>query len=564
MITTSISTSCARVHVLRLLALATSVSVGLVAACGGGRVQHSISPAYPAVSAGAPMAKEATMDQAPPPAPRAEAEPPQDKGRDQRAFNTESYDRIYENPFLSAASTPLSTFSIDVDTASYSNTRRFLTQGQLPPKGAVRIEELVNYFSYEYPQPTGGRPFSVIAEVSACPWNPSNRLVHVGLQGRRIHHKQMPPRNLVFLLDVSGSMDSPRKLGLLKAALRLVVNGLTAQDKVSMVVYAGASGLVLPPTPGSDKERILAALARLSAGGSTNGGDGIRLAYKVARQSFRKGGINRVILATDGDFNVGTTNRSALVRLVEKERDSGVFLTVLGLGMGNYKDSTMEQLADKGNGNYAYLDTINEARKVLVQQAGATLVTIAKDVKIQVEFNPARVQSYRLIGYENRLLRARDFNDDTKDAGEIGAGHTVTALYEVVPRGAKTGGKSAVDPLRYQKPALSAAAGSDELLTLKLRYKAPTGSTSRLLSAPLRDHQHGLARASTALRFSSAVAAFGMLLRDSKHKGQASFELVQRLARGARGADKHGYRAEFLKLVRKAARLKGAKLAAQD
>jgi Ca-activated chloride channel family protein len=390
-----------------------------------------------------------------------------------------------------------------------------------------------------------------VTEISTCPWNPAHRLVHVGLQGRRIAAENLPPRNLVFLLDVSGSMSSPNKLPLLKAALRLLVGQLTEKDRVAMVVYAGASGLVLPSTPGSDRNRILGALERLEAGGSTNGGAGIRLAYDVARRQLRKDGINRVILATDGDFNVGTTGEGDLVRLIEKERESGIFLTVLGLGMGNYKDSTMEKLADKGNGNYAYIDTIAEARKVLVKEAGATLVTIAKDVKIQVEFNPARVRSYRLIGYENRMLRAEDFNDDRKDAGEIGAGHTVTALYEVVPAGSAARTTPKVDPLKYQTGRrLAASSTSDELLTLKLRYKKPDGARSTKISLPVHDRTEP--RSSDNFRFSAAVAAFGMLLRGSQHKGRASFSLVHKLAEGALGGDPHGYRAEFIKLVQKA------------
>ena len=528
-----------------------SVSSMVVVSCGGlaSRSPYHAQRYYPA----SPMMTKASAGAMA----EADTEAPAQKARQDASgrFNTETYDRIHENPFLAAAKAPLSTFSIDVDTASYSNVRRFLNQGQLPPRGAVRIEELINYFTYTYPQPTQAAPFSTTAEVSACPWNPAHRLVHIGLQGRRIAPKQMPPRNLVFLLDVSGSMSSPNKLPLLKAALKLLVNQLTEQDRVAMVVYAGSSGLVLPSTSGDQKQKILAALGRLQSGGSTNGGAGIQLAYKVARDNFRKGGINRVILATDGDFNVGNTSQSGLVRLIEKERNSGVFLTVLGFGMGNYKDSTMEKLADKGNGNYAYIDTINEARKVLVHEAGATLVTIAKDVKIQVEFNPARVSAYRLIGYENRMLRARDFNDDKKDAGEIGAGHTVTALYEVVPVGVKAPQAGTVDPLKYQKPALSAAAASGELLTLKLRYKEPAGSTSKLLSTVINDNQKDQAAASQSLRFSSAVAAFGMLLRGSAHKGQASFAMVKKLAGQSLGKDKHGYRAEFLKLVDRAATL---------
>ncbi|MFI4942610.1 MAG: von Willebrand factor type A domain-containing protein, partial [Burkholderiales bacterium] len=386
-------------------------------------------------------------------------------------FDTEAYDRIRDNPFMAAAQNPLSTFSIDVDTASYANVRRFLTQGQLPPKDAVRIEELVNYFRYDYPEPKGGAPFSVTTELAPCPWRPEHRLALVGLRGRSLEEKALPPRRLTFLLDVSGSMESPDKLPLLKQAMALLVEGLREQDQVAIVVYAGQSGLVLPPTSGERKAEIRAALAALEAGGSTAGGAGIELAYRVAAEMYRPGAINRVLLATDGDFNVGVTSVGELSRLIEEKRKSGVFLSVLGFGQGNLKDATMEMLADRGNGNYSYIDSEAEAKKVLVSEAGATLVTIAKDVKIQVEWNPRRVAGYRLVGYENRLLRAEDFDDDRKDAGEIGAGHTVTALYEVVPAGLPLDAKGA-GPLKYQQPpAQSPAATSDELLTLKLRYK---------------------------------------------------------------------------------------------
>ncbi len=470
--------------------------------------------------------------------------------------NTESYDKIAENAFLSVAQNPLSTFSVDVDTASYANTRRFLAQGKLPPKDAVRIEELINYFEYAYPDPTGSEPFSVTTEVSAAPWKPAHRLVHIGLQGKRLATKDMPARNLVFLLDVSGSMGQPNKLPLLKRSLKELAENLTQKDRIAIVVYAGASGQVLPSTPATQKTKILDALDRLEAGGSTNGGEGIKLAYEVARQNFRKDGINRVILATDGDFNVGVSSPAALERLIEEKRKSGVFLTVLGFGMGNYKDSTLEKLADKGNGNYAYIDNIAEARKVLVQQAGATLVTIAKDVKIQVEFNPKWVSAYRLIGYENRMLANEDFNDDKKDAGDIGAGHSVTALYEVVPVGVPSSAGS-VDALKYQKPAAaSSAQDSGELMAVKLRYKAPQGDTSKLLSHVIQAKSLPLAKTSKAFRFSASVAAFGMLLRNSKHAGNANFSLVKELAQGAESSDPHGYRREFLGMVRRAKQLK--------
>jgi Ca-activated chloride channel homolog len=404
-------------------------------------------------------------------------------------FNTENYNRIDDNPFHRVGNEPLSTFSIDVDTASYSNLRRFITQGELPPKDAVRIEEMINYFTYNYPQPKGERPFSVTTEVAAAPWNPQHKLVEVGLQGKRLESETLPPSNLVFLIDVSGSMDDPNKLPLVQQSLKLLVNKLRPEDRVSLVVYAGNAGLVLPATPGSQKSKILGAIARLEAGGSTAGGQGIELAYKIAKQNFLKSGNNRVILATDGDFNVGVSSDADLTRLIEQKRDQGIFLTVLGFGTGNYKDGKMEQLADKGNGNYAYIDTLLEAKKVLVNDLRGTLFTIAKDVKIQVEFNPAKVQAYRLIGYENRLLQNQDFNDDKKDAGDIGAGHSVTALYEIIPTGVKSDVKlPEVDPLRYQHSGETASNTADnELMQVKLRYKLPQDSTSQLITQTIPD-----------------------------------------------------------------------------
>ena len=463
-------------------------------------------------------------------------------------LDREGYAHLPESPFLSAARNPLSTFSIDVDTASYANVRRFLGSGRLPPPDAVRIEELVNYFRYDYPEPAGAAPFSITTEVAGCPWAPDHRLVLVGLRGRSLDLARVPPRNLTFLLDVSGSMSSPDKLPLLKSALRLLASTLREQDRVAIVVYAGAAGVVLPPTSGADREAIEAALDSLAAGGSTAGGAGIELAYRVAARSFLPGGINRVILATDGDFNVGVSSEGELVRLIEEKRDTGVFLSVLGFGHGNLQDSRMEKIADHGNGNYSYIDSASEARKVLVSEAGATLVAIAKDVKIQVEFNPARVAAYRLVGYENRALRTEDFADDRKDAGEIGAGHTVTALYEIVPAGVAVE-LPAVEPLRYQAPpAASVAARHDELATVKLRHKEPQGERSRLQTVVVRDAAFG-AEPSGELRFVSAVAAFGMLLRGSEHRGEASWAQVRDLAEGALGADAGGYRAQFLDLV---------------
>ncbi|MEM9460921.1 MAG: VWA domain-containing protein [Myxococcota bacterium] len=474
--------------------------------------------------------------------------------------DTEAYNHIAENDFIAVADDPRSTFSIDVDTASYSNMRRFIREGRLPPADAVRIEELVNYFDYDYAQPRGNDPFSVTTEVAPCPWNTDHRLVHVGLQGKDVAAKEVPARNLVFLLDVSGSMSDSDKLPLLKQGMRMLADQIRPQDRVSIVVYAGASGVVLEPT--ADREAIKRALARLEAGGSTNGGAGIELAYRLAAQTFVKGGINRVILATDGDFNVGTTSQGDLVRLIEKKRKTGVFLSVLGFGRGNLKDATMEQLADKGNGNYAYIDSGAEAHKVLVEQAGATLMAIAKDVKIQVEFNPAEVAAYRLVGYENRKLAHRDFNDDTKDAGEIGAGHTVTALYEVVPVGHGTAPQ--VDPLKYQedhKP-LTAAAGNGELMFVKLRYKRPNGVRSKLLEVPVRDSDGTVADSSADFRFSAAVAQMGLLLRGSKWRGESSWAKVYEMAQGAQGRDPNGRRAEMLSLVRQAAALQGEDLVA--
>ena len=467
-------------------------------------------------------------------------------------FNAESYDRIDEGGLRGVADHPLSTFSIDVDTASYSNVRRFLMDGSLPPADAVRIEELINYFRFDYPQPGGEDPFSITTELTSCPWNPKHRLALIGIRGReRDEDRPAGPRNLVFLLDVSGSMQPPDKLPLVRNAMRMLVDTLTPQDRIAIVVYAGASGLVLPSTRGNRKEVIHRAIAHLEAGGSTNGGAGIQLAYQIARQHFVRGGVNRVVLATDGDFNVGVTNQDDLVRLIEKERESGVFLSVLGVGTGNLKDSTMERLADKGNGNYAYLDSLQEARKVLVREAGATLNTIAKDVKVQVEFNPAAVAAYRLIGYENRVLRSEDFNNDRKDAGEIGEGHSVTALYEIVPAGVEVE-RPWIDPLKYQQPPVRATTDARELATVKVRYKAPDGDVSRLIA---RTVLNATTPMSANLGFASAVAEFGMLLRNSEHKGSASYGALMARARSFRGADAEGYRAEFIKLADLAAAL---------
>ena len=466
-------------------------------------------------------------------------------------FNTEGYDHITENRFLKVTDNPLSTFSIDVDAASYSNVRRFLNQGQLPPAGAVRIEEMINYFHYEYPQPTNGQPFSINTEISDAPWNKEHKLVLIGLQGKKIPTENLPPSNIVFLIDVSGSMDEPMKLPLVKSSMKMLVDQLREQDKIAMVVYAGAAGLVLPSTSGADKTKIKDAIDKLNAGGSTAGGAGIQLAYKIAKENFAKGGNNRVILCTDGDFNIGASSDDDMERLIEVERKSGVFLTVLGYGMGNYKDGKMQKLADKGNGNHAYIDGLSEAKKVLVNEFGGTLFTIAKDVKLQIEFNPAKVQGYRLIGYENRMLNKEDFNNDKKDAGELGSGHTVTALYEVIPVGVKSSFLENVDSLKYQKNIVpwSKSSHSEEIMTVKFRYKAPDEEISKLIEHPVMDDKISITKTSDNFRFAASVAEFGMLLRNSEFKSVASFDDVLRLSRKARGNDEEGYRSEFVRLV---------------
>jgi Ca-activated chloride channel homolog len=492
------------------------------------------------------------------------APPPYAVRRDRERFNREGYAAISENPFLSASRTPLSTFAIDVDRASYANVRRFLEQGSQPPRDAVRIEELVNYFHYDYRAPRrSAAPLDVTVETHEAPWQPQHRLVRIGMQAQRLPIADLPPANLVFLVDVSGSMQDPAKLPLVKQSLRLLAQELRPQDRVAIAVYAGAAGLVLPSTAGSDRETILRALDRLEAGGSTNGAAGIRLAYQTARAHFIEEGANRVILATDGDFNVGTTSDAELVQLIELERKSGVHLTVLGFGMGNLQDAKMEQLADKGNGQYAYIDNLAEAQKALVREMGGTLFTLAKDVKIQVEFNPARVRAYRLLGYENRLLRDEDFNDDTKDAGELGAGHSVTALYEVVLNDSESpvrGGS--VDPLRYGERSTSAPRMRDaeEIAFVKVRYQPPRGGASALLSWPVREMRGA---PTVDYTFASAVAGFGLLLRDSEHKGSITWSHVHRLGTQGVGDDRDGDRADFLRLVRLAEQVMERKVAAQ-
>lgn len=481
---------------------------------------------------------------------------------DRTLQSNENYAHITENGFKKAVDNPLSTFAVDVDAASYSNMRRFVNGGNLPPKDAVRIEEMINYFDYNYEQPKGQDPVNIVTEIGSAPWNNQHRLVHIGLKAKNIPTEKLPLSNLVFLIDVSGSMESQNKLPLLISSLRLLTDNLRDQDKVAIVVYAGNSGLVLPSTAGDNKQAIKEALSKLSAGGSTAGGEGIKLAYKVATDNFIKGGNNRIILATDGDFNVGANSDADMQTLIEEKRKSGVFLTVLGFGMGNYKDSKMEVLANKGNGNYAYIDDINEARKVLINEFGGTLFTVAKDVKLQVEFNPNKVQAYRLIGYENRLLNNEDFNDDQKDAGEMGAGHTVTALYEIIPVGVESKFIKSVDALKYQKTTKtnsSSTSNTNELLTVKMRYKQPDGEKSKLLEQPVIDrYQDKLSKASDNFRFSASVAMFGMLLRQSEFVQSSSFEQVISLADGAKGIDKEGYRAEYVKIA------KSAQLLAKD
>ncbi|MBI9102647.1 MAG: VWA domain-containing protein [Spirochaetales bacterium] len=476
-------------------------------------------------------------------------------------FNTEEYARIRENEFIQVMDEPISTFSIDVDTASYANVRRFLNEGRLPTSDAVRIEELINYFSYDYPQPEGDAPFSFTTETARSPWNGENLILQIGLQGYDVAKEDMPPSNMVFLLDVSGSMSDANKLPLLKESMALLIDTLGRKDRISIVAYAGAAGLVLPPTNGSSRQKILSAMDRLEAGGSTAGGEGIELAYAVAEENFIEGGNNRIIIATDGDFNVGQSSQGELTRLIEKEREKGIFLTVLGLGMGNYKDNRMESIADSGNGNYAYIDTINEARKVLVNEMESTLLTIAKDVKIQIEFNPAVVESYRLIGYENRLLANRDFNDDTKDAGEIGAGHTVTALYEIIPAPGVTGSavsetEAGQTELRYQETTVRDSASSDfagELGFIKFRYKAPDSDTSTLITSPVGYRFNDFGQASENLRFAASVAEWGMLLRGSSYLPEEDPAIpLSRLisvVKKTLGEDEFGYRAEFLTLL---------------
>ena len=461
---------------------------------------------------------------------------------------SEEYNEIVENGFMKVKDTPLSTFSIDVDAAAYGNMRRYLNKGQLPPADAVRTEELINYFSYDYAKPTGDAPVKITTEVGACPWNPVHRLVRIGLKAKEIPTENLPVSNLVFLIDVSGSMYGAERLDLVKSSLKLLVNNLRDKDRVAIVVYSGAAGERLPSTSGSDKQKIKDAIDELEAGGSTAGGAGIELAYKIARKNFVPGGNNRIILCTDGDFNVGISSGKALEKLIEKERKTGVFLTVLGYGMGNYKDGKMQVLAEKGNGNHAYIDNLQEANRVLVNEFGATMHTVAKDVKLQVEFNPAQVQAYRLIGYESRLLQDEDFNNDAKDAGEMGAGHTVTAFYEVIPAGVESDYAGKVDELKYQKPEKTVPVSlSKELLTVKLRYKQPDGDSSKRIEITLADDKAN--KVSVDFHFASAVAMFGQLLRDSDYKGTSTYDKIISLAKTGLGKDAKGYKREFIRLV---------------
>jgi Ca-activated chloride channel family protein len=470
-------------------------------------------------------------------------------------YNREGYDAITENRFKKVTENPLSTFSIDVDAASYTNVRRMITNGILPPAGAVRIEEMINYFHYDYPQPMEEHPFSITTEITNCPWNEKHQIALIGLQGKKVSTEKLPPSNLVFLIDVSGSMNDENKLPLVKVSLKLLAEQLREKDRVAIVVYAGNAGLVLPPTNGADKKTINKAIDHLEAGGSTAGSAGIKLAYKTASEYFMKEGNNRVILCTDGDFNVGASSDDELERMIEMERGSGIYLSVLGFGMGNYQDAKMQKLADKGNGNHNYIDNLNEAKKVLVNEFGGTLFTIAKDVKLQVEFNPSKVQSYRLIGYENRVLNKEDFNNDKKDAGELGSGHTVTALYEIIPTGVVNKYEEETDDLKYQKP-LNIVNGGNELMTIKFRYKDPAGTKSKLIIHPVVNEVKPFEAASNNIQFAASVAEFGMLLRNSEFKQKANYNQLLSIAQNSKGNDTAGYRKEFIELVKKAAGLK--------
>ncbi len=463
---------------------------------------------------------------------------------------TEEYAELTPNKYVSPLKESISTFSIDVDNASYSNIRRYIQQMEMaPPKDAVRLEEMINYFNYDYEIPQGTHPFSIATELGNAPWNPKHRLLKIGLKGYEMQYEQAPVNNLVFLIDVSGSMSSYNKLDLVKKSLKMLVDNMRDEDQVSIVVYAGAAGLVLPNTKGIDKKKIIKSLSKLEAGGSTAGGAGIRLAYQQAKEHFIEKGNNRVILCTDGDFNVGVNSEEGLEKLIEKKRDDGIFLTVLGYGMGNYKDNKLEILADKGNGNYGYIDNIREAKKMLVDEVAGTMFTIAKDVKIQIQFNPEQVESYRLIGYENRLLENKDFEDDKKDAGELGAGHTVTALYEIIPKGSRDKENPKVKKKEITTPEKSLLV-ADDLATIRLRYKKPEGDKSQLIEQSIPKQTLTLAEFSEDFKFICSVAAWGMLLRDSEYKGKVDWKMIQKLAEAGKGDDKHGYRREFINMVK--------------
>ncbi|HEY4196477.1 MAG TPA: von Willebrand factor type A domain-containing protein, partial [Mucilaginibacter sp.] len=469
----------------------------------------------------------------------------------------ESYKRNEENRFLNAKDNPLSTFSIDVDAASYSNVRRFINSGQLPPTDAVRVEEMINYFKYDLTGPANNEPVAIHTELSSAPWNPKHRLLRIGMKARTIDMDKLPASNLVFLLDVSGSMADANKLPLVKSAMKMLVDQLRPQDRVAIVVYSGQAGLKLASTPGDKKEKIKDAIDELEAGGSTAGGAGIKLAYRIARENFKKNGNNRIIMATDGDFNVGDSSDGDMEDLITSERSSNVPITIMGVGMGNLKDSKMETLADKGNGNYAYIDNLTEARKTLITEFGGTMFMVAKDVKLQVEFNPAKVQAYRLVGYEDRMLAKEDFNNDKKDAGDMGSGHTVTAFYEIVPAGVKDDYSQSVDPLKYQKTNAVAANNSDEMMTIKFRFKQPGSDQSKMSLVAVADKPESFNSTSADFRFASAVAEFGMLLRHSSFKQKSNFDQAIGIAKAAKGKDDDGYRSEFVRLAESAKSLAG-------
>ena len=539
---------------LNIAALSLSLSFLLLASCGGGQiaglVENKSDKSY-ARSNKREMAKMMEMDSA-------AAIIAKDDVADEITIqhNTEEYDLIKENEFKGVKDNPLSTFSIDVDTASYSNVRRFINGNQLPPRDAVRIEEMINYFKYSYPQPEGEHPFSISIEISEAPWNKENRLLLIGIQGKSLNYEDLKPCNFVFLVDSSGSMESPEKLPLLKKSLALMLKGLKKNDRIAVVAYAGSAGVVLPSTPATQKDKILGAFEKLTAGGSTAGGEGIILAYKIAKENLIKDGNNRVILCTDGDFNVGASSTSEMVRLIEEKRKDDIYLTICGFGMGNYKDGRMEQISNAGNGNYFYIDNIKESEKVFVREMRANMFTIAKDVKIQIEFNPLKVKSYRLIGYENRVMAKEDFDNDKKDAGELGAGHTVTALYEIVPASSDNGSDNSI-PLRYQESKIKKeTASNNEIMVLKMRYKPIKEDRSKLIEKTVIDENIKFAKTSENLRFASAVAGFGMLLRDSKFKNDLTAKDVIRIAKGAMNRDEEGYRAEFVGLVEKYVLLK--------